>query len=417
MTYLLDDAIRFDNSPNLDAFGRLRTTTPFTLFDSFHRFQDNGKISEYTSGTASSSYETNSATILMSVGTASGDKIYRESSKVFAYQPGKSLLVLQTFCMGEAKAGVRLRVGYFGTQNGVFLERDGTTINIVRRTYVSGSVEELRIPKSSWNVDRLDGTYNSTNPSGKTLSLDRVQILFSDYEWLGVGTVRVGFIIDGEYIVCHKFHHANQPTAAAANTSLPYMTTACLPVRAELENTSGTASASTMRLICTSVLSEGGYELRGKPRSVGHTLSGAVTMTAQNTLYPLMSIRLKSTRLDGIAVPVNYHIFPLGSGNYRYTIVLGQTTGGSWANTGSDSVVEYNLNPTSVNAGNTTVEWGFLGATNQSGAVGGTENVPFKYQLERNSFTSTAVEFILCVATDATNQPKVAASINWEEIT
>lgn len=417
MTYLLDDAIRFDNSPNLDAFGRLRTTTPFTLFDSFHRFQDNGKINEYTSGTASSNYEANSATILMSVGTASGDKIYRESSKVFAYQPGKSLLVLQTFCMGEAKTGVRFRIGYFGTQNGVFLERDGTTINIVRRTYVSGTVEELRIPKSSWNVDRLDGTYNSTNPSGKTLSLDRVQILFSDYEWLGVGTVRVGFIIDGEYIVCHKFHHANQPTAAAANTSLPYMTTACLPVRAELENTTGTASASTMRLICTSVLSEGGYELRGKPRSVGHTLAGAVSMAAANTLYPLMSIRLKSNRLDGIAVPVGYQIFPLGTGNYRYTIVIGQTTGGSWANTGSDSIVEYNLNPTSVNAGNTTVEWGFSAATNQAAATGGVVNVPFKYQLERNSFTSTTTEFILCVATDATNQPKVAASINWEEIT
>lgn len=417
MTYLLDDAIRFDNSPNLDAFGRLRTTTPFTLFDSFHRFQDNGKINEYTSGTASSVHEANSSTILMSVGTTSGDKIYRESSKVFAYQPGKSLLVLQTFCLGEAKAGLRSRIGYFGTQNGVYLERDGTTINFVRRTYVSGSVEELRIPKSSWNVDRLDGSYNSTNPSGKTLSLDRVQILFSDYEWLGVGTVRIGFIIDGEYIVCHKFHHANQPTAAAANTSLPYMTTACLPVRAELENTAGTAGSSTMRLICTSVLSEGGYELRGRPRSVGHRFSDAVTMAASNTLYPLMSIRLKSTRLDGIAVPVGYQVFPLGSGNYRYTIVIGQTSGGSWANTGSDSIVEYNLGPTSVNSGNTTVEWGFLGATNQAAGTGGTLDVPFKYQLERNSFTSTATEFILCVATDATNQPKVAASINWEEIT
>lgn len=417
MTYLFDDAIRFDNSPNLDSFGRLRTSAPLTLFDSFHRFRDNGKITEYTSGTASSAHDANSATVLMSVGTASGDKIYRESAKVFAYQPGKSLLVLQTFCMNTGKTGLRQRIGYFGTQNGVYLEQDGTTLNLVRRTFVSGTVEELRIPKTSWNVDRLDGLANTTNPSGKTLHLDRVQILFSDYEWLGVGTVRVGFVIDGEFIVCHKFHHANQPTAAAANTSLPYMTTACLPVRAELENTAGTADASNFRLICTSVISEGGYELRGKSRSVGHAINGGITMSASNTVYPLMSIRLKSDRLDGIVVPMGYQIFPLGSGNYRYTIVLGQTTGGSWANTGTDSIVEYNLNPTSVNAGNTVAELGFIGATNQASGAGGTLDVPFKYQLERNSFTSTATEFILCVSTDASNQPKVAAAINWEEIT
>lgn len=417
MTYLLDDAIRFDNSPNLDSFGRLRTSTPLTLFDSFHRFRDNGKVNEYTAGTASSTYDANSATILMNVDGASGDKIYRESARVFAYQPGKSLLVLQTFCMNTPKTGLRQRVGYFGTQNGVYIEQDGSTINFVRRTYVSGTVEELRVPKTEWNIDRLDGTASSTNPSGKTLHLDRVQILFTDYEWLGVGTVRVGFVIDGEFIVCHKFHHANQPSAAAANTSLPYMTTACLPVRAELENTAGTSGASSMRLICTSVISEGGYELRGKPRSIGHELSGGVNMTAANTTYALMSVRLKSDRLDGIAVPVGYEIFPLGSGNYKYTIVIGQTTGGSWANTGSDSIVEYNLSPTSVNSGNTIVEVGYIAKTNQSGGGGDTVDVPFKYQLERNSFTSTATEFILCISTDASNQPKVLSSINWEEIT
>ena len=37
-----------------DAFGRLRTSTPFTLFDSSHRFDDNGlwSTSTATGGTA-----------------------------------------------------------------------------------------------------------------------------------------------------------------------------------------------------------------------------------------------------------------------------------------------------------------------------------------------------------------------------
>jgi len=32
----------YDNKPtSLDAFGRLRTSTPYTLFDSQHRYQEN----------------------------------------------------------------------------------------------------------------------------------------------------------------------------------------------------------------------------------------------------------------------------------------------------------------------------------------------------------------------------------------
>ena len=130
-----------------------------------------------------------------------------------------------------------------------------------------------------------------------------------------------------------------------------------------------------------------------------------------------MSIRLKSTRLNGIAVPVNYDVLPLGSGNYRYVIYTGNTTGGTWVDPGSSSIVEYNLNPTSINSGNTVVETGFISATNQSSGGRGSNDTPFKYQLERNSFTSTATEFIIAVATDAVNSPKAVASINWQEIT
>jgi hypothetical protein len=32
----------------------------------------------------------------------------------------------------------------------------------------------------------------------------------SDIEWLGVGNVRCGFVINGEFIVCHTFQCANR---------------------------------------------------------------------------------------------------------------------------------------------------------------------------------------------------------------
>ena len=144
----------------------MRVSNPYTLFDSFHRYQDNGKIIEYTSGTASSSFDANSGTITMTVGTTNGDKIYRESGRVFSYQPGKSLLVLQTFCMATGKANLRQRVGYFSTQNGIFLENDGTTNYLVLRTYVTGSVVETRVAQSDWNVDKFDGSGYSAQGAG-----------------------------------------------------------------------------------------------------------------------------------------------------------------------------------------------------------------------------------------------------------
>ena len=90
MTYLLDDKISFDNTPNLDSFGRLRVSDSFTLFDSFQRFEKDTRFNELNVGSGNSSYDANSATLLMNVSTT-GDKTVRESKRVFAYQPGKSL--------------------------------------------------------------------------------------------------------------------------------------------------------------------------------------------------------------------------------------------------------------------------------------------------------------------------------------
>lgn len=411
MTYLLDDTIKFDNSPNLDSFGRLRASMPFTLFDSSQRYSADINFTGNTVNSGTTSYDANSATVTLNV-TTTGDKAIRESNRVFAYQPGKSLLIMRTFTMSP-NIDLIQRIGYYDINDGVFLEKNGDTINFVKRSSVSGSVQEVRVPKTLWNIDRLDGNANTTNPSGLTLYIDRTQIFFMDFEWLGVGTVRCGFVIDGNFIVCHKFHHANQQPTANNDTTIPYMKTACLPIRTEIESTGGNG---TMRMICSTLLSEGGYELRGRPRSAGHALNGGRQLTNTNQFYPVLSVRLKSDKLNGIAVPKNFELLSLNAGNFQYKIITGQTTGGAWANTGSDSIVEYNLTADSVNAGNTVHEIGYIASTNQAGGTTGQAAVPFKYQFERNPFSNTATEFIIAVTT-TTNNPNVVCSLNWEEIT
>ena len=396
-----------------DAFGRLRVSNPFTLFDSFHRYQDNGKLSEYTSGTASSTFDANSGTITMTVGTASGDKIYRESSKVFSYQPGKSLLVLQTFCMAAGKTNLRQRQGYFDTANGFFIQHLGTRLSFVRRSSSTGSVQDLEVDQQDWNVDTLGA--GALNPSGFTLDKTKTQILWMDIEWLGVGSVRMGFVIDGQFVHCHTFHHANR-TISGIDTTLTYMTTACLPVRAELENVGTTASSSTYRLICTSVISEGGYELIGRPLSVGHTLDTPVRLPNDRSFKPVISIRLKSNRQGAVVLPTNFSFSPVAQSVFKYQIYTDAvTTGGSWVSAGTNSSVEYNLAPTSLVSG-TLADSSFLITSNQSSAAPSLSQTPFRYQLSRNTFTGTCFEFVIMAATTGTNQD-VYGSIGWEELT
>lgn len=336
--------------PALDAFGRVRVSQPVTLFDSKNIYEDNGYYSSSTSGTATVSYLADESSIKLEIGTASGDKIYRETKRVFSYQPGKSLLILNTFVFNTAKTNLRQRIGYFGTNNGIFLEQDGTTINLVKRSYVTGSVVDTKVAKASWSNDVLDGT----GKSRKTLDLTKSQIFFIDIEWLGVGSVRCGFIIDGKPIICHTFHNANVASSV-------YMTTPNLPLRMEIENTGVTASSSSMKAICASVMTEGGYERKVEPSTVRMTASTSVGTSFE----PLMTIRLASDRLDAIILPNKYAIQPLSNATYEIALIKNTVLTGSSYDTTTFSNFDFDITATALTGG-TILRSDYLGSSNQA---------------------------------------------------
>lgn len=392
----------------VDAFGRARVSQPLTLFDSSHRYRDNGKITTSNSATgATVAHNANAGLIECTIDTTSGSFVKRESSRVFSYQPGKSLLILETFVLAAAKANLRQRYGYFGTQNGIFLQLDGTELSFIERSYTSGSVTETKIVQSSWNVDKMDGT----GPSRRTLDISKAQILFIDIEWLGLGTVRCGFVIDGQFIHCHSFHHANLIQST-------YITTATLPVRVEIENTGTTSSNSTLKVVCASVMSEGGYDLKGRPRSIGNLPTGATqfNMPTAGTFYPVQAIRLNPANLDAVVIPKEVSVMPVSSGFYQLKIVSApEMTGAVWANVATDSSVQYNTNVAATYTGGIDLFSVYFNSTNQSAAGVSLGDGLFKYQLERNSFTSTPYDFVLGV-TCSTASANVCAALTWEEV-
>ena len=393
---------------NVDAFGRLRVSSPLTLFDSSHRFTDNNLWVDAITGTAAATFSANEGLVNLTVGSASGDEIVRETIKVFAYQPGKSLLVMSTFVLGTANANLRQRVGYFGAANGIYFERDGTTLYMVERSSVSGSVVNTRVAQANWNQDRLDGT----GRSGITLDATKAQILYMDIEWLGLGTVRTGFVIDGVFVPVHNFNHANLITTT-------YITTASLPLRYEMRNNASTGASSTLKQVCSTVISEGGYELRGSQLTIGTAITAPRTLTTAGTEYPAVSIRLKSARLDGIIIMTAVSMLGItNNANYKWKIVAqGTTNAGTWVSAGTNSSVEYNITGTSFTTGTGRVlASGYFQGSNQgSSTIDILKEALFAAQLERNSLTSTPYEISL-VCASSSNGDQVHASIDWEEI-
>ena len=352
---------------SLDAFGRLRTGLPYTLFDSQNRYQKDPQFSESLTGSGTATHVANESSVDLAVTTASGDKVIRQSFRVFPYQPGKSLQVLATFVMNAGKTNLRQRVGYFNADNGVFFQFNGTTKSFVLRTKTSGTASDARtVDQADWNGDKLDGT----GPSGITLDPAKAQILYMDFEWLGVGSVRCGFVINGTFIVCHTFNNAN-------DLDKVYMTTAILPVRYEIENTGAAASSSTMTQICSTVISEGGYDQKSALNWSRMTSATAVSTSFE----PLASIRLKSTALGAVVIPAVYNAMPIGSVlDYEIALIKNPTlTGASF--TSLTTNVEEDLSATALTGG-TVVQTTYVSGSNQgSGLASGEREYNFDLQL------------------------------------
>jgi len=383
-----------------DMFGRIKVSDGYSIFDSSHRYVQNGDFSDITETSGTVGYLANQSTATLNVTTTSGSKVYRESKRVFPYQPGKSLQILQTFVFAPAKTNLRQRVGYFSRQNGFYLEQDGTTISLVKRTFITGEVVETRIPQSQWNVDTLDGN----GPSDIVLDLSKAQILFAEYEWLGVGSVRMGFAIDGYFIICHQFNHAN-------HIDTTYMTTATLPVRYEIENTGTTASSSTMKQVCVSVVSNGGYFRDSHIHTVVRP-----TATVGTSFYPLIAIRMASGKTDSVILPNIINLFPTTSDDFEYAIVKNPSsiTGGTWL-THATGNVEYNISATAMGAGENLVD-GFFGSTNQSTSTEESSARNFAYQLGRTNADTPVSDVMVLAAKVVSGTGNIKSSFGWFDL-
>jgi hypothetical protein len=410
MSYLFNNEVGFVGNA-VDAFNRLKVSQPFTMFDSQNRYQISDKWDIFAATGGFTGYVLSESVRTLGVTLTAGSKCTAETKRVFPYQPGKSLLIINTFVWPTKITGLRRRVGYFGITggatagipyNGIYLEQNGLTLSI---NLASGSLNTtITANQSDWNGDKFDGT----GASGRTLDTSKGNIFWMDIEWLGVGDVRTGFFVDGKPVVAHTFHNDNvHPTV--------YMTTAVLPLRHEIQNLTGLTGSHTTKQICSTVMSEAGYE--GFSRRYNVTKSGATpfTLTTAGTQYPMVALRLPQNRLDAVIVPSNVSVvLEPGINNkpqtVQYRILLNPTlTGGGWT-AHYNGNVEYNTGASAVTGG-TDVIGGYISS---SGAFSLSDINDFNYQIGR---TQTGVSDVFCLTmTPVEAGSDVSVDLSWFEI-
>jgi hypothetical protein len=343
--------IAFADNPSIDAFGRLRVGQPSLLLDS----KQVGGTPDYlattaVTGSGATTYNLNRASTSLTVGAAAGTAIRQTKSRAI-YQAGKSLLVFQTFVRAPGQANLRQRVGYFDDKNGLFSQLSGTTLSLVKRSYVGGSASDTVVPQASWNLDTMGA--GALNPSGITLDISKAQILIMDLEWLGVGRVRIGFVVNGLIYYVHQFLHANVISSV-------YCSNPNLPLRWEIEALAGITGTASLESICGSVNSEGGYEVTGL--TAGADRGNTVRTLATTVVGELVAVRMQSAFTEyATAFMQMLSMLASSSTNFRWMLVLNPTETGAGAWTAvTSSIMEKNTTRTVTAATGILIASGYM---------------------------------------------------------
>ena len=398
-----------------DAFGRIRMSSPFTLGDYKHLYGLDPMFIDYAVNGATIAFQANKACARLTTSSNSASRIVHQTKFYHHYMPGKSQQILSSVNFYAAVPNVTKRTGYYDDNNGIFFEQAGDgTLSWVIRSYVSGAPVEDRKTQAQWNIDSCDGQGGSLFQ----LDITKTQLVFMEFQWLGVGSVTVGFVHEGSFIPCHLFHHSNSLTTV-------YMSTPNLPVRCEVLNT-GTTAGGFMDQICSTVVSEGGYVEAGQDWSVS---SPAARTMNDGTIVPVLAIRLKNTfrgYLNRMIVRMgNVNVFGTQE-NMEWKLIklpnISQlTTATPWVSVNDGSGVEYNAGATAFTDGE-QIDGGYISATtqgSQKSAGAPPSNIPGtakKNYIVQNYDSTDSEIYVVAVTNIGTADGVARVSLQWREV-
>lgn len=459
----------FDNNfeNTLDAFGKLRVTEPNTLLDIRFPGQTDGSANFLSNslqicsalgnsaGAAPTGTYQNSKLIINMPFTGTSSKYYISQSRTYCtYQPGKSLLIMGTGVFDPAGPGantetfknslnnsgdtITSRIGYYDftipissnipvVRNGLFFQinYNNTSGNKTRTASFNIQNDTLTsIPQTSWNIDKMDGT----GPSGLNLDFTKAQLLVIDMEWLGVGRVRFGFYAYGRIQYCHQILNLN-------SLIQPYTNSINLPICYSLCGTSaGSSFTGYLTQICSTVISEGGYNPSGKPFNIFSSSIFISDNVNANTETPILFLRGGTNNYyhqkiipSGLAMictdAANLILFRVIVFQDNASLASSGTVTPTWLQVNSNSVAQY---ATAYTGGGTfsssnglLVDSGYFYGKG-SNTFSNLNDIFNSIILQLNSNISNISDVLVISATFVTNasgsKATVYCSLNWQEI-
>ncbi|AMO43129.1 hypothetical protein R1080702_120 [Cyanophage S-RIM32] len=423
----------------VDAFGRLRVAETFTLGDYKHLYAIDPNFLDLKENGGDIQYNQNKACAVMTTTSNVASRAVHQTKFYHHYQPGKSQVIFSSVCFGYAQQNVTKRTGYYDDRDGIYFEQvgdndaDGTTngtLNFVVRSYTGGSASEAtvgtykrRVPQSEWNIDPCDGT----GPSKFDINTSKTQLVYTDFQWLGVGRVRCGFVHNGQIVLAHEYYCSNELAEV-------YISNPNLPVRCEMLNT-GTTAGGSMDQICSTVMSEGGYVESGIDWAI--TSPGVrATKTPGGTRFPILAIRLKNlfnNYPNRISVrPNTLGIFAQGEDCYYELIKLSSATqltttlnSGvlTWVDADTNSGVQYCANAEAIVGAVDVFAAGIVTAGSSPNSLtpvaSGGLTTAKKNIIVQNIDSTDSEVFVIAVKTISTAgnaTADVAATVQWREI-
>lgn len=392
---------KFSDSPNLDAFGRLRTSEITTQIDLKQIDDGLPLFIDIYNFSASVVHDLLDASTTITT-TDAGDYVIAQTFQRFSYQSGKSQQIFMTFSDFAPVDGVVKRFGYFSSAidapfaellDGLFLESSNGVITA--NIYKSGTLIE-KTAQVAWRLDKMDGT----GFSGFNIDWSKSQIFQLDFEWLGTGRVRWCLIVDGLIIPFHTSNHAN-------NIAGVYMTSPNQPLRWEIRQTG--ATGGSFKYMCSTVGSEGSLNQLGKILCIN---DNNIPLTADDSAlrYCAIAIRLKNTSLASLIDIVNIALFSSANSTIMYELVLNPVISGTvnYATVTNSAVETFIGDVTNTVTGGTILDTGFVEAR-------ASDRIDAQNAIRIGTSITGIPDVLALIVRPLSNSATVHRSISWRE--
>jgi hypothetical protein len=278
------------------AFGEIRMAelTPELQVSYVYGINTDIVVTGNTSGGTVSSSDSMAVVTSSASSNAWGEICTKQSIK---YAPGQGSVGRFTCLFTDGVTGNTQFIGIIDAEDGFAFGFSGDTFGLLRRQNSS----DFFTPQTSWNVDTMDGSSGSLNPSSQLLDPTKGNVFEIKYQYLGFGAITYSIeTFSGEFSPVHVEQYANTAT-------VPSIYSPNLPISMRSENTTNTSDI-TMKSASMAGFVEGKRVLSGPIRSFSNSKAAGTphTFSIRNSLTfggrtnkVRIFIQLISTTADG----------------------------------------------------------------------------------------------------------------------